>query len=85
MPAGAIRDRLLPDYSSLVENRTPALRRCSRHRYNGSVLNQLKLNAKSKIQEETPCQILRHLYEDPELSQRELCAWGGASGQLGRG
>jgi EPS-associated MarR family transcriptional regulator len=30
------------------------------------------LNAKSKIQEEARFQILRHLHENPELSQREL-------------
>jgi len=30
------------------------------------------LNTKSKIQEEARFQILRHLHENPELSQREL-------------
>jgi len=42
------------------------------HRWGGSVPKRPPLNAKSKIQEEARFQILRHLHENPELSQREL-------------
>lgn len=37
------------------------------------------MNSKSKIQEEARFQILRHLHENPRLSQRELCQRVGVS------
>jgi len=48
-------------------------------RFGGSVPATSQLNSKSKIQEEAHFQILRHVHENPEISQRELSARLGVS------